>query len=491
MSLLPPLLGWLIVAVVAAAVVASYLAGHRARAAGILVAAASWSAVTAPIGTVDIRLEQPAVVGLAVLLLLREPASIARVLRATIPVVALVAVFLGAQFASSALYAPDPGYSLRIAAWMAFSAGSAWVIATLLAGSPDGGRKIGQWLVVAALVQVAVAMAQVGAELLLESNWGVLRTDSPVGKAFGLSWEPNLLCISLAVAASFAIFAPDDAVPGGRRRAPLVLGFLAVGLGLALSRGGLVALAAGSGAALIVGLWLPRRTGWTLPDASWRTAFRWSVATLSLAVALTLGIRWAGEQGLGMRPGDTAAPSEEGTVGSLVPVPSGAPSSPAPGESPRPGSGPTATPVPGKTYYGISDTISLRLRNMRVAIEDTFVQSPFIGLGTSSFGQRYLEPDCRCPSHIPNMTAATIYESGFVGFGAVALAFAIILARCIAVRRLDLVAALLVLLVGYQFTDALRFGSSWMLAGIAISAILPGHLFNRERSGTPPGSGLR
>jgi hypothetical protein len=126
--------------------------------------------------------------------------------------------------------------------------------------------------------------------------------------------------------------------------------------------------------------------------------------------------------------------------------------------------------VPNNTYYGTSDTIAVRLRNISVAVSEVLAESPVIGLGTASFGQRYLEPGCNCPSNIPNVTAATLYESGVVGLVAISVAFGLLLAGVLRADRLELVAALVVLLIGYQFTDALRFASSWMVAGIALSA---------------------
>lgn len=484
MTLVPPFLGWVAVAVVTLGAVWAYQAGRRDWTVGILLGAATWSAVTAPVGALDIRLEQPATAALGALILLRDRETLRRVLRGTRLPLALVAVFLGAQIVSSALLAPEPAYSLRIAAWMTFSAAAAWVVAVLIVSDDRAGRSVGRGLILAGIVQVAVSVLQVGAEVAWQSNWGVLRTDAPLGKTFGLSWEPNLLSISMAVAICFAVFGTPEDLPGGQRRRTAILATLAVGLGMAVSRGGVVGLVVGLALGILLAAWRHARGRTT--DNVWRSYLGHSLIAVGLAVGVLTGLRWLGDLGVGVRPGEISdAPTP---VGTLLPIDAtpGPPGTahPSAGRTPAPGEpSPGPTPV-GATYYGPSDTITLRVRNMETAIRDALRLSPLIGLGTSSFGQRYVEPSCGCPSHIPNMTAAVIYESGLVGFVALGAAFATLLVAALRAGRIDLVAALIALVIGYQFTDALRFGLTWMLAGPALVAYLAVRQ-SPARSGTP------
>jgi O-antigen ligase len=97
---------------------------------------------------------------------------------------------------------------------------------------------------------------------------------------------------------------------------------------------------------------------------------------------------------------------------------------------------------------------------------------PLLGLGPDTFGERYEEPTCDCPAHIPNQLSATFYETGLIGLVSLLALLGLVLLRAWQVRLTAYVAALIVLVVGYQFTDAIRFASLWILVGAAIGLII-------------------
>jgi O-antigen ligase len=118
-----------------------------------------------------------------------------------------------------------------------------------------------------------------------------------------------------------------------------------------------------------------------------------------------------------------------------------------------------------------------------VAVSDV-MRSPLLGLGPDTFGQRYIEPTCACPAHIPNQLSATLYESGFVGLLSLIAAIGWVIVRAWRIRLYAYVAAVAALIVGFQFTDALRFGATWVLIGAMIGLIV------RHRAETEPGAQL-
>jgi hypothetical protein len=483
-----------------AVAIGSVLAVRRGRwdlaIAGLTLTSAC-SLLTANIGTIGIRLEQPAVIGLAGYLVLREWRALMLVVRiAAIPAVAFL-VYLLANTISSSVVAPDPMNSLRLVAWTALSMLALVVAAVLvvrgsgLAGPHPTGEPMtytatepidlgyGRWLVIAGIVHTAVAIAQVVAEAVLGSSWGVLRGDASIGKTFGLAWEPNLLAIQLASMTMFLI-EPTAAQRLGPRVRTIATVALPVGIGLALSRGGLVALAAGIGLVLLR-TWWPGR-----PEISSAMAQR-AVVTAVIVVAISLAgfatLSLLNRAGVGLRPGDViTAERPQGTL--LIKDPEAT----TPGGSQVTGSGdpaPTERPSPTiePNYVGTGDTIALRLRNLSAAMAG-LVESPLVGHGPGSFGRHYLEPTCACPAHIPNQIGATVYESGLVGLAALLVALAWVAVRGWRAGATAHVAALVVLLVGYQFTDAIRFGSNWILLGVIIGLVVCSRFASTARQPT-------
>jgi hypothetical protein len=466
---------WAVTISIAAGCAWAVLAGRPGLALGGLFAAASFSGITAPLGDVGVRLEQPAVIVIAAALAARRPASVIALVRGARWPVALAGTYLAANVASALLFAPDHVQSLKICLWLAISLLAGGVAAVLIyeARGREPDRQLVMWVVAAACIHAVVAGLQVAAELSIGSDWGLLRGDAPLGKAFGLAWEPNLLAINLAAALMFLLDPTTRARFSPRIRIGAVV-LISAGMALALSRGGIVALAAGLGV-LALSLAAATRSGATL-----RNQLRSVLGEASLAFAIAIGgyagLVWLGANGVGVRPGDVAiVPIPEATltpIASAVPA-SGRPATPRPGVTPDPRA--TAAPSPSASipphYNGSSDTVGLRWRNLEVALSDG-LGSPILGLGPDTFGQRYVEPTCQCPAHIPNQLSATFYETGLIGLVSLVLLLGLVIARAWQVRLSAYVAALVVLVVGYQFTDALRFASNWILVGAAVGLIV-------------------
>ncbi len=462
---------WALTIAVAAGCSWAVLNRRPGLALGILAAAASFSGITAPVGGVGVRLEQPAVLLMAAILLIRRPSSVMTMLRAARWPVAFAAIYLAANVASAVLHAPDPAQSLKICLWLALSLLAAAVAALLIyeARHGDADRSLVIWLVAAACLHTVVAALQVAGELWFGTDWGVLRGDAPVGKAFGLSWEPNLLAINLAAVLMFLLDPTTRRLFSDRARMGAIA-LISLGIGLALSRGGLVAMAVGVGVLALSLVFAPRVAGFS-------TLGRTLVGEAALAFAIAVGgyatLAWLGSSGVGVRPGDKASGPMVPDV-SLIPIvsPVSGASSGGPG-----GTAPAvvATPVPSRSadgsFDGSSDTVVLRWRNLQVAVADGLT-SPLLGLGPDTFGERYAEPTCECPAHIPNQLSATFYESGLLGVLSLLLLIGLVLVRAWQARLTAYVAALIVLVVGYQFTDAIRFASLWVLVGAAVGLIV-------------------
>jgi hypothetical protein len=273
---------------------------------------------------------------------------------------------------------------------------------------------------------------------------------------------------------------------------------ISAGMALSLSRGGIVAGLAGI---VILVVATATHRPWSTSGA--RLIVRDGVLIAAVAVGGYLALSWLAANGAGLRPGEVAARPEQ-PQGTLVPItsePSGGPgATPRPTaitgsnepSQPVPTTGPSPSPSPSPAtdgrYLGAGDTIELRWRNLQIAVADG-LSSPLLGLGPDTFGQRYVEPTCTCPAHIPNQLSATFYESGVIGLASLLIVLGWVMVRGLQ-RRLDVyVASLATLLIGFQFTDALRFGATWLLIGLMIGLIIraegDGEPGDPERAGTP------
>ncbi len=427
-----------------------------------MLVAAAFSGVTARIGTAGVRLEQPAIVILALLIAAREPGlTVASVRRAWLPASFLL-IYLGANIASALLFSPDVLQSLKVTLWLAISITGGLIAMVLIVG--PGGRIAATfhvWIIGAAIANASVAAIQVAAEILLKSTWGLLQFDAPLGKASGLAWEPNLLSIYLAMAMAFLLFPPSSTRLDPRWRWCSII-ILAFGMALALSRGGLVALAAGLTVGVAMVVRLPTRRI-DLPRAILP-----GLVALAIASGGYAALGWLGDRGVGLQAaqdvGADKGPLPSLVAATLVPTPNsnGAQPTAPPSEPP-----PAASPETGIS----DDTVGLRVRNLVTAWEDGLT-SPILGNGPDTFGQRYVEPSCDCPAHIPTQIGATFYETGFVGLVSLLAVFCLAVIGSVRAGRPELAVALIALAVGYQFTDAVRFATLWLLIGIAVGVAL-------------------
>lgn len=466
---------WLLLALLTIGTLWAYLARRFGLALGLLVIAASFSRLTAPLGDLNIRLEQPAILALSALVVAtRLPQLVDLLHRAWLPAI-LGAIYIGANIVASAIHAPVPEQSLQIAAWLGISMAGAGIVALVVAGERRGDLELGRWVFGAAAIQVAVGVAAVLSQIFLRTDWGVLTSDVLVGKTYGLSWEPNLLAINLGMALMFVV-APGDALRLGPRGRLAALFWLALGLGLAYSRGGLLAVAIALVGLLIAVAWHGR--------AVLRTIGRTLLAQTAGLGALALLVALGTVQGLNaLATAGVGASSNDIYVGGVVtPAPTIRPSVTASARSTgHPSATPSSTPSPEPTpkepprFVGAGDTVGLRLNNLRLALVEVPV-SPFIGLGTDSFGQRHEEPSCACPAHVANLPIATLYESGIIGLVGLIGLLTWIVAAAWRLPAWPYLGTILVMLVGYQITDAFRFASNWLLLGVVIGLMA-----------TPPG----
>lgn len=451
---------WTALVLGAIGAVAAYLRNHRGIAVGILVVLATVSRFGAPFGDATVRLEQAAILGVAVtILIVDRPAVRGAIGHSRVAVVA-ASLYLVAHVVASALFAPQPVESLRIAAWLAVSITGGAVVAVIVYRSA-GRISLGPWLVGAAMAQVVIAVLAVASQVVFKTDWGVQSRDVLIGKAFGLSHEANLFGILIAVALPFAIF-PSSAGGLDVARRPRILagGVLTLGLGLSYSRGSLIAFGAAIGLTLAVEYWRrrPKR-------AAWRTA--------GLAVLILIGAVAT------MQGQDALARSGARDTTGLILVDVAAPDA-TPVESFPPG--PSAGPSHSPEIVGTGDTSTVRMRSIRGAMT-SFVKQPLVGHGTDAYGQRHKEITCRCPAHISNLPVATLYESGLVGAFGLGTLILVVVVATVRLGATALTASILAMLIGYLFTDAMRFAISWMLIGAPLGAAAALHARATTRFG--------
>jgi len=164
------------------------------------------------------------------------------------------------------------------------------------------------------------------------------------------------------------------------------------------------------------------------------------------------------------------AATKPGQPGASTPVLGGPPITPG---------GATAQPRPSLAPY--PDTVAFRLERVPFALDD-IRQSPVIGLGAESFGQRHKDSSQRgAPDHIAILALAALYDAGIIGFVALSVAFGVLLLSLVrtagrARRRADwrtiggiaaAIGSVVSLLVSYQATNALHFAINWIVIGAA------------------------
>ncbi len=468
----------LIVAIlaVAGALAAGATALSRPRVAlGILFLLASISRATleTPIGTM--RPEMPAIAVVAAVLLAGDRFSTLRSLpRSTLAMGLAFGTYLGILAISSAFVAPGTAQSLRMVAWLAISMIGGVVAFVLVRPRPVG-----------AIEPLAFAGAAMGAAGILAAvmflvagpafNLGIQDPNSILPRVYALGWETNLYASFLAMCAFFAL----EAARGPRRAAGLVgLSLVLIGFPLGITRGAYVGLAAGILAYVAVRLAVERRPA-DLPrlGAIATALFVVGIAASNILLPNALEREAAGGN-LGQGPSGSPRPSL-----TLAP-PSGVPSevpSVAPSEVPS-----TPAPVPSPVLEPYPDTVAFRLERVPIALDD-LRNSPLIGFGAESFGQRH--PDRYAgagPDHIAILAVVVPYEAGIIGAGALLIGFALLLAslwksarrssgeadsRAVGVAA-AFVGSLVSVLVAYQVTNALHLAVNWIVigAGAALTA---------------------
>ena len=152
-------------------------------------------------------------------------------------------------------------------------------------------------------------------------------------------------------------------------------------------------------------------------------------------------------------------------------MPSGAPS-----EVPS-----TPAPRPTPTLDPYADTIGFRLERVPIALDD-LRNSPLIGFGAESFGQRH--PDRYAgagPDHIAILAVVVPYEAGAIGAAALLIGFALLLTSLWrSARRWSgeadrravgaaaaFIGSLVSVLVAYQANNALHLAINWIVIGAA------------------------
>ena len=460
---------WLVVLVAAGLCGITYARGQWHLTAGILFAAASFSAITAPTPLGNVRPEQGALVLLSVAVLATRARDIWALARAAPLVAGSAAIYLGANVASSLLFAQSPAESLKIAAWLALSM-AAMVIVAVMVRDRGHDLDLPRWIVAAACIQTLVGLAAVASQAVFNTEWSVQTNDVLLGKTKGLSWEANLLAINLAMALAFVVLPRSIRMSRGTR--VLLVAWLGLGLGLAYSRGGLIALAVGVGIVTLALAWTGRQRIGSLFRR--RLVPIGAMTAMALVIAVgTIQVQSAlGRLGVGVTPDTVIVDEGIGDVPIPTERPGGGDGQPSPSASPR------------VRYVGTGDTIEVRLRNIGIGLRE-IDESPLIGLGTDSFRQRHHEASCDCGAHIANLPFAAMYDSGAVGLIGLAGLLGSALWAAWRTGRWAYLAALIVMIVGYQITDAFRFASNWIILGVVFGVWLAGtgRTKSKERNG--------
>ena len=430
--------------------------------------------VETPVGSM--RIEQPAIAVVALVLAARGRFGILRsISRRELAIAAAFGAYLAVLALSSALFAPQRLDSLRLVAWLATSMVGGVVVYIL--ARPDPARSVGPFAFGgAAKAALGFAVAVPYLVLGTTANWGVQEALGILPRVHAFSWEANIYASFLAMSIPFAL----EAARGRYRTAGMVMLVLVVaGLPLGSTRGANLGAIAGILAYVAVRLARERRIA-DMPRLG-------TVAAVALAVGLVAAdvlLPNALERYIADLP--TPTPSATAPGGPGVPGsggPGGSAGSPGPVETVAPT--PVVTPGPPPSLLPYPDTISYRMDRVPVALND-LRSSPLIGLGAESFGQRHVDPEQvgSPPDHIAILAVAVLYDSGILGAAALAVAFLLLLAGLWTASRpvreddaspvgpaAAFIGSILALLVTSQATNALHFASNWMVVGAAVALI--------------------
>lgn len=458
------------------AVVGALAAGAVARtrpllAFGILFLLASLSRATleTPLGTM--RPEMPAIAVVAAVLLASHRYSISGVRGLTLVMTLAFGIYLAVWSLSSAFVAPDSAQSLRMVAWLSISMVGGVVAFALVRSRPvDAVEPLA--LAGAAMATVGIVVAAVFLVAGPAYNLGVQEpyVTAPGGpRVYGMAWEANLYASFLAMCAPFAL----EAARRPQRSAGFVmLALILVGFPLGVTRAAYIGLAAGALTYFAVRIAFERRAG----DQPRLAAVGAGLLVVGI-VASNFFLPTVLERGR----------SVGGSASSEVP-------------SAAPHATPTApfTPGPTPTLDPYSDTIAFRLERVPIALRD-LPESPLIGFGAVSFGQRHPERHAGSgQDHIAIMAVAVLYESGIIGAAALAIGFIALLmllwktasgfGRLENGRGVGAAAAFLgsvvSILIAYQGNNALHLAINWLVIGAATALIVRASSVSRMQRGS-------
>lgn len=407
---------------------------------GLLFVLASISGVVVDLPIGRVRLEQPSIIAAIVTLVVTRGWPRRSEIRPMLPIVASFAVYLAVLTLASALNAPRPLVSARMIIWTTLSmAGGIAVFALLIRTGPE---RVGAWFTVTGAGHALIGLVIAGAFLVIGPSGipGVQANLGEAPKVAGLAFEANLFASMLSAMVPFALDRFRTR-PVLATAIPLIV--IVVGVGLGVTRGAYLGLAAG----------LLMYLGIVVYRSSRRSQILATIPVIVIALLL--------------------APSIAAITLPVGRTSTSATATPRPGESGSPGASasPAATsPTP------MVDTLSYRTIRIPTALND-LRKSPIIGLGAASFGQRHDIP--KLPPGIPDyngiLALVAVYESGLVGASALTLGFALSLVVLFRLSRTEAgpaaayAASIVALLVAYQATNALFFSINWMILGAGLA----------------------
>jgi hypothetical protein len=427
------------------------------------------------------RLEMPAIaVVAAVLFAGRRFSALRKMSRASTAMALAFGTYLSAITLSSTFVAPGTAQSLHMVAWLGISMLGGVVAFILMRPRPLDSIEplaLGGAVMGAAGILAAAAFFLAGPSFEL----GIQDAQRALPRVYALGWEANLYAIFLGMCVFFAL----EVARGPRPVTGFALLALAlVGLPLGVTRAAYICLAAGAIAYVVVRLAAQRRSA-DLPRFGLIAGSLIVIGFVAASVLLPNAAERSALNGIGQVPPATPA-ATTGRASAAPSASAGAPASAVPTA--------TAAPVPSVKADPDDDTLAFRLERVPIAVND-FPESPLIGFGAESFGQRHPERYAGPgPDHIAIMAVVVPYESGIIGAVALTTGFALLLMGLWRVARDSLdprmvgaaaafIGALVSMLVGYQSNNALQFAVNWILigAGAALAA--------RETPGRPGSAG--
>jgi hypothetical protein len=298
--------------------------------------------------------------------------------------------------------------------------GEGWFTATGVGHAADG-------------VAIAIAFLLLGPM----SIPGMQVVQGEVPKVAGLAFEANLYASMLGALAPFAIERFRT------RRDPataVALVLIVVGLGVGVTRGAYLGLF--SGLAVYLGILAFRRRP--------RTEILPVAGLLAAALILAPSIAWT-----------------------LLPAQPGSSVTPSPGAS-SPGGASSSPGLEAPLLTSTSDNLAYRLSRFPIAFDD-LKESPIVGLGAGTFGQRHSVPGRpQVRDYLSVLALSAVYEAGVVGAAALGIGFLLSLRLILRASRwapglaAAYAASIVSLLVAYEASNALFFSLNWIILGAGL-----------------------